>query len=406
MRDAAKILNQMIFFYAVVYFITGIYGGEEQMPLYGCWIAVLTLCCYLMRRYVPKLLWFLLGHLLTAAVGIGVIRIFGFSGGFLAVLLLVLVFSVLLRTLFETELLEEPGYFYLGVLALCFAISAYMGKSERAVNCVMAAFFATLLLKVVYGNLKATDEFIRNRASSTRMDERKLRRLNNGITLLYAGMLGVILALAGMLRTEGISRMITGWFRKVLQMIFGGLASLSGEPEAELAGDTVTSMQPDIGSMEIPETSPVWKALDVVLGVAGTLFVAAGALLIAVLILMAVYRHFYHHQEHPADAEDYAEPLTMRKKLPKEKRKSFFQVFDRSPAKRIRRLYRKSLRTIWKDGKIECFSPKEQLDSDVVKDHFAKEEREEILSLYEKARYSAAEVTETELKRMQDLLQS
>lgn len=404
MKDAAKILNQMIFFYAVVYSITGIYGGEEQMPLYGCWIVVLTLCCYLIRRYVSKLLLFLLGHFLMAGIGIGIIRIAGFSGGVWAILILILVFSVLLRTLFETELLEEPGYFYLGVLMICFAVSVYMGKSERAVNCTMTAFFATLLLKVLYGNLKATDEFIRNRASSTRIDEKKLRGLNNGITLLYIGILGVILALAGMLRTEGISGILSGWLRKLLQMIFGALASLRAEPESELTGDTVTSIQPDIGGLENPETSPVFKILEVILGAAGTLLVIAGVLLMVVLLMKAVYRHFYHHQEHPADAEDYTEPLTMRQKLPKERRKGFFQAFDRSPAKRIRRLYRKSLRTIWRNGKIECFCPKEQLESNAVKDHFQKEEREEILKLYEKARYSAAEVTEAELKRMQELL--
>lgn len=335
MKDALKIINQMIFFYATVNSVTGIYGGEEKMPVYGCQIVLLTLGCYLMRRYISKLFLFLLGHLLVAAAGIGVIKFFDLSGGFLAVLLLLLVYSVLLRTLAETELIDEPGYFYLGVLALCFVICVYMGKSERAVNCVMAAFFVTLLLKVIYGNLKATDEFIRNRASSTRIDERRLKRMNNGITLLYTGILAIILIVVRLFRTEGISEMVAGWFRKFLQQILGPLASLSGETEVEITDQAVEQTVP---SVAISETSPVWKVLDVVFEVVGTLFVVAGILMIAALLITAARRHFYRYQKQSAGGVDYAEPLTVREKLPKEKRKKLFQALDKSPAKRMQKL--------------------------------------------------------------------
>lgn len=406
MKEIVKVLNQIVFFCATVYVILGVYKGEEQILAYVGWIVALVVCTYLIRQNMSRLSGFFLGHFLLAVVGAGLIKLFELSGGFLAVLIAVILFSISLRILVTTDLLEEPGYVHLGVLALCFGLGVYMDISEAVISGVMWAFFATLLLKVFYGNLKATDEFIRNRAVSTRMDEQKLRRLNVGITLFYTGILGGILAIAGLFRTEGISGVILSWFRNILQFIFGGLENLSEKSEPEIVDDAVTSMQPNMGNMEIPETLPVWRILDVLFRAAGIIVVAVGVILIAVLLFRAVYRHFYYHQNQPEDVEDYVEPLTMRKKLSKGERKRFLDAFDRTPAKKIRRIYRKSLKTFGPSGNLEYLSPMEQMESLAEKNGFANAGREEILMLYEKARYSELETTEAEAKRMQELFRN
>ncbi len=404
MKEIVKVLNQIVFFCATVYFILGVYEVGEQILSYVGWIVASAVCTYLIRQNMSKLSAFLLGHFLLAVVGVGLIKLFELSGGFLAVLIVLILFSVSLRILVTTDLLEEPGYVHLGVLALCSVISVYMDLSERVISGVMLAFFATLLLKVFYGNLKATDEFIRNRAASTRMDEQRLRRLNVEITLLYTGILGGILAIVRLFRTEGISRVILSWVRRILQFVFGGLEALSEKSEPEIVDDAVTSIQPNMGNMEVPETSPIWRILDVLIGASGIIIVVVGMILIAVFLFRAIYRHFYYHQNQPEDAEDYVEPLTMRKKLTKGKQKKFLDTFDRSPAKKIRRIYRKSFKTFGPSGNLEYLSPAEQMESLAEKSSFVNARREEILMLYEKARYSESETTEAEAKRMQELL--
>lgn len=403
MKEIVKVLNQIIFFCAAVYSILGVYGGEEQILSYVGWVVALVMCTYLMRQNMSKLFGFMAGHFLLAAVGAGLIKLFGLPGGFLAVLIVIIIFSVSLRFLVTTDLLEEPGYVYLGVLALCFIICVSRNVSEHVINGVMLAFFATLLLKVLYGNLKSADDFIRNRAPSTRIDEQKLRRLNTGITLLYTLILGGILAIVRLFRTGGISRMILNWLRGVLQFIFSGLEGLSEKSEPEMIDDAVTSMQPNMGDMEIPETSPIWRILDILIGVAGIIVVVVGLILIAVLLFRAVYRHFYNHQNQQEDVEDYVEPLTVRKKLPKGERKRFSEAFDRTPAKKIRRIYRKSLKPFGQNGNLEYLSPMEQMEALAENENAAYAGRDEILLLYEKARYSEMEITETEVRRMQEL---
>ncbi len=404
MKEIVKVLNQIVFFCATVYFILGVYEVGEQILSYVGWIVASAVCTYLIRQNMSKLSAFLLGHFLLAVVGVGLIKLFELSGGFLAVLIVLILFSVSLRILVTTDLLEEPGYVHLGVLALCSVISVYMDLSERVISGVMFAFFATLLLKVFYGNLNATDEFIRNRAASTRMDEQRLRRLNVGITLLYTVILGGILAIVRLFRTEGISRVILSWVRRILQFVFGGLGALSEKSEPEIVDDAVTSIQPNMGNMEVPETSPIWRILDVLIGASGIIIVVVGMILIAVFLFRAIYRHFYYHQNQPEDAEDYVEPLTMRKKLTKGKQKKFLDTFDRSPAKKIRRIYRKSFKTFGSSGNLEYLSPAEQMESLAEKSSFVNARREEILMIYEKARYSESETTEAEAKRMQELL--
>ncbi len=236
------------------------------------------------------------------------------------------------------------------------------------------------------------------------MDEQRLRRLNVEITLLYTGILGGILAIVRLFRTEGISRVILSWVRRILQFVFGGLGALSEKSEPEIVDDAVTSIQPNMGNMEVPETSPIWRILDVLIGASGIIIVVVGMILIAVFLFKAIYRHFYYHQNQPEDAEDYVEPLTMRKKLTKGKQKKFLDTFDRSPAKKIRRIYRKSLKTFGSSGNLEYLSPAEQMESLAEKSSFVNARREEILMIYEKARYSESETTEAEAKRMQELL--
>lgn len=403
MKDAIKLLNQMIFLYAAVYFVTGIYGGEEKMPVYGLWIVVLVMCCYLIRLRAGQLSLFLAGHVILTAVGIAFVYFMHLSGGFSAVLLLVETVFVLMRLLPVTDWLEEPGYFHLGAVAAEYLFHWYLNRSQGALNCALGAFVAILLLKVIYGNLKEADEFVRNRASSTKIDEAKFRRLNDRITFCYSGALGLILLATAMNRDNRLFSVLFGGLARLIRSVLGRLENLPEElQETDTAGGAVSMS--GLPSAEQLQASPWGKVFDALAGIVTAVIGAALVILIAVALVKALNRLFYTRQEGRQEAVDYVEPLTTKERIPRAKRRSVFEAFEQNPAKRIRRSYRRTLRRMRFSDRLRCMSPSEQMEAFAKERGLTAQTREEITGIYEKARYANEAVSEAEAKRMMELL--
>lgn len=392
MRDAIKIISQILFFYTITFMAVRAYGDTAQMPVYGVFIFILTLYCYLQRKYVERKVFFVCGHIAAVFLVTAAVWSFNIPKGFAALIILMIVFSLLVRWFPEIRGIEEPGYFQLGVLALIFFQSRYWWKFQGVKDFSFSAFLVMLLLMILYDNLKAADLFIQDRKYSTRMDEKKLKRSNNLFSLLYTGMLVPVLLLVSGFQTDGISR----FFGRLISMILGLIPI--GEPTKHIPEEYV----PMEGVSAEP--SLFIKILLLLLKAAIAIGLIAGAVCFIIRGVKAICHRFSQRTEIGEDIEEYAEPLTVSKRIFPIGTKGLFKTVDQSPSRRVRRMYKKSFRNVWhRTGKeLQNLSPKEQMAAvDIIG-----EKAEELLEIYEKARYSKAEVTEEDVKRMKDITRS
>lgn len=401
MKHVTKLINQIIFWLALAYTVFPETQDFTEWLLCVMWITVLSMLTYLMRETLDRLFVFLAGHVAAGAAGWLVIQALGEGGIMKLALCLILLYSVVLRFLPNGNVWEEPGYFYLGVLAVCFFANSAMDRSSAVRQLALAAFFVALLCKLFYDNLRGADEFIRNRASSTQLDEKKLKRLNIRISLIYVGAVGGILALVGLLRTEGISAAILNAVRHFLQWIFRGLDT-TGEVQ-QVTEAAIESAMPEVGTMPAVDKAPIWAALEIVIEAVVTLLLIVGVIAFVVLMLIALRRHFYGRRMVADSVEDYVEPLTVRKKTEKREKRSIRERLERTPAKRIRKMYQRWMRQLERQEKWSCLSPEEQVRLLADREGLTEQEQKEILALYEKARYSGAQMSEEEARQMQAL---
>lgn len=392
MKDAIKIVTQILFFYSITFMAVRAYGDTAQMSVYGVWILILTLYCYLQRKYVKKQIFLVCGHIAAFFLGIAAVWFFNLPNGFAALTILMIVWSMLVRWFPEIRGIEEPGYFQLAVLALIFFQSRYWWKFQGIQDFSFAAFLVMLLLMILYDNLKAADLFIRDRKSSTRMDEKKLKWSNNLFSLLYTGMLFLVLLLAGGFQTDAVSRFLG----RLISMILGLIPI--GKPTKHIPEEYVP--------MEVVSAEPSLfiKILLLILKCVIAIGLIAGVVCFIIWAVKAICRRFSQRTKIGEDIEEYAEPLTVSKKISPIGAKGLFKALDQSPSRRVRSMYKKSFRNVWRrTGKeLRHLSPEEQMAAlDITG-----EKAEEVLALYEKARYSRAEITEEEVQRMKDLTRS
>ena len=405
MKDVVKSLNHIIFYGAIVSSITGMLGLEEAL-WYGLWTGALGACCYLLRLKIRKLLLFLGAHLLLILWGVaGIIA----GGGFMVygiLLLAVAVLSFLLRLIPGAEQLDQPGYFHIVVLAILFFTATFLGKSSLSVDSGLWGACLVFLLKVLNDNLMAAEEIIESRSGSTRMDVKRLKRQNARLSLVYVGVLGLAIGVAGLFRAEGLGGKIWEALKAFLRFLFSLLPVSDNQQEnvaAPVENQPMEDMFEELG--EASEPSAFARLLEAIVQVVGVVLLVAAVLGAVIFVIVKIYRHFYNRREEEA-AREVTEPLTRREKLSKQKRqKEFAALPPRSPARRIRKIYKKHMKRLEKERGISlaCMSPREQLA-------FWKEEgvepeaAEEVRRLYEKARYSQGQVTEKEAERMKILL--
>ncbi len=403
MKDAVKVLTHMVFYGAAAASITGMLGWERAV-FYGLWTGLLAAGCYLLRRSV-KWLWLFLGtHLLLCLGGIAGIMGQGNFRIYAVLLLAVTVLSFLLRLAPGGYLLEEPGYFHIVVLAILYVIASFLGKGGLAAGSGLWGACLLFLFKVFYDNLTAAEEIIASRSGSTRMDVGKLKRQNTRLSLLYVGILAVALAVAGLIRAEGLGGRIWAGIRAFVRFLASLLpgVDVQQEPAPPMEEPPMQDMLEGLG--EPSEPSVLMQILNVIAQVVGVSLLVAAVLALVIFIIVKIYRHFYSRTEREG-ALEAAEPFTQRERIPRRKReRKELEASRRSPAMRIRRLYKKHMREQNKARGISlaCLSPKEQLAW--TGEAFSAEAAGEVCELYEKARYSDIQVTDKDARRMKILL--
>lgn len=404
MRHVIRVVTHMIVSGTCMLLFAKTFESSWELAGYSFLTMLLVACLYGLRNKV-KSFWMFLGcHLLLLLGGSFLIVMIGTQKWCVAIWCFWILYSVILRLVSAAEYLDEPRGLYVVVLMIeHFGICALEGSVfVQRLNLISTGVI--FLLYLLYRNLDSMDEFIYVGSFSNEVDEQGIRKLNHRLTFLYVGILGALLGVFSLFRLDGLWHTLSRWFRALMRF-WVNLIPMSEPIQPEEEAEMEQGMFNQLQEMVQENEPSVWMQLlgEILRGIIA--FVIVVAILVGIIrVAIRVYRHFYN-KENREEGDKVIEALSFGSKITKERKHGFFERFERSPVKRIRRVYKKSLKRIGAQrmSRLEYLSPDEQVQF-LRNKGLSEEAIDEIKTLYEKARYSAELVTESEAERMRAIL--
>lgn len=404
MRHVIRIATHMIVSGTCMLLFVKTFESSWELAGYSLITMLLVAFLYGLRRKAESF-WFFLGcHFLLILGGSFLIPMIGAYKWYIAIWCFWVLYSVILRLVPAAENLDEPGVSYVVVIAIVYFCICFLEGSVLIQHLSIVATALVFLFYLLYRNLEAMDSFILVGSFSNKIDEQGIRKLNHRLSLLYIGILGALLAIFSLFRVDGLWNTVWGWIRSLLRFLVSLIPmseQIQPEEEAEMKNGMSNLLQEMVPGQEMS----AWKQLlgEIVRGIIAFVIVAV---IIAGMIYAAiyVYRHFYN-KKNREDGDRVIEALSFGIGITKERKPRFFERFERSPARRIRRIYKKSLKRVGAKhmSNFGYMSPDEQVQF-LRKQGISEEAIDEIKYLYEKARYSADLVTDAEVERMRTIL--
>lgn len=404
MKHLIKNLTFMIVSAVVMLFFLKAFDSPWECTEYIVITMLLSVLLYFLRNKTESFWVFLGCHFALLLGGVFLIASVGDYKWYIVIWSFGILYSAILRLVPAAQNLDEPSLIYVGVSAIVhFGIGA-LEVGRVAEHLSLIGTMLILLLCLLYGNLEAMDEFIYLGSFSNKVDERGVSKLNRRISLWYTGALGVLLAIAGFFRIDGLWRTVSGWILNFIRFLVSFIPlseQMPPEEEAEVEKEMTEMLQQTMPEHELP----AWRQLlQEIFRVMITSVIIALIIAIIIYALVYVYRHFYN-KKNREDGDKVIESLSFGEKVTKEKKTRFFERIEKHPAKRIRRIYKKRLKRIGAKGAHSFWymSPEEQVQI-LHKQGVSEETMSEIKDLYEKARYSTDLITDVEVERMRTIL--
>ncbi len=404
MKHLIRIVTHLIVSATVMLLFVNVFESPLELAGYSLLTMLLVAFLYILRNKTESFWVFLGCHFVLLLGGGFLIGVASAYKWYIAVWCFWILYSAILRLVPAAENLDEPRASYIVVLVIeHLAIRALeMGTASQYISLISTVL--VFLLYLLYGNLESMDEFIYLGSFSSKVDEQGVRKLNRRISLLYTGALGVLLAIASLFRVDGLWNTVSGWLRSVLRFLISLIPMTEQIPQEEKV-EAEKEMSNMLEQMAPEQEIPAWRQLmqEIFRGI--IIFVIV-AVIIALIIYAAmyVYRHFYNKKKRE-DGDKVIETISYDERITKEKKTTFFERFEKNPARRIRRIYKKRLKRAGAKN-ITSFwymAPDEQVQL-LRKQGVPEETIDEMKDLYEKARYSTDLVTDVEVERMRTIL--
>lgn len=404
MRHVIRVVTHMIVSGTCMLLFAKTFESSWELAGYSFLTMLLVACLYGVRRRVNSF-WIFLGcHLLLLLGGGFLTVIIGTHKWYVAIWCFWILYSAILRLVPAADHMDEPVVAYIIVLMIeYFGICALEGSLlVQRLNLISTG--VVFLLYILYRNLDSMDEFIYVGSFSNEVDEQGIRKLNHRLTFLYVGILGALLGVFSLFRLDGLWHTLSRWFRALMRFLVSFIP-ISEQIQPEEKEEMEQGMSNLLQEMVQENEPSAWMQLlgEILRGIIA--FVIVAAILVGIIrVAIRVYRHFYN-KENREEGDKVIEALSFGAEITKERKTGFFERFERSPARRIRRIYKKSLKRTGarRMSRLEYLSPDEQVQF-LRNKGLSEEAIDEIRTLYEKARYSADFVTETEAERMRAIL--
>lgn len=407
MKNIIKMLTHMVVWGTAMAIFFNNFGSQREMIVYSLGTAVLAAVCYLLRWKI-KILWiFLASHLLLAIGGFALIPVVGVVGWYKVILLLMIAYSALLRFTPSMASLEKPCRAYISVLAIIYvSLFIYKGTTMAKEICFWSIIFL-FLLKLLHENLEKMDNYVATRSLSAEIDEKKVKSLSTQLSLFYTGAIGALVGGIGLVSMDAIWKTIGGWLDAFIRFLVSLIPSTTTMPETKVEqvtqeGGGLLEMLQGIDNQQTLPQLPEW--VDQVMMVLTVVIILAILISAIVGAIIVAYRYFYSRTK-KEEGEQVVEALDDVEKVGDKKKKRFFERFQRSPARRVRKIYKKNMRKlgIKQMARFSYMSPDEQVQV-LHEKGYGENTVEEVRSLYEKARYGVDIVTNAEADRMRSIM--
>ena len=404
MKQWLRIVTHTIVSGASMLLFTNLIESSRGFVGYTLITMLLAVFLYGLRSKVESFLVFVGSHILLLLGGIFVIINATDYKWYVVIWCFWILYSAIIRLAPAAEWLDEPVVIYVALLGIEYLLICVFELAVTVQWLSLISTFLVFLLYLLYGNLEAMDEFIYLGSFSSKVDEQGLRKMNRRISILYAGILGGLLAIAGMFRVDSLWQTILGWIRKFIRFLVSLIPITEQAPpeeEVEAEEEISNMLQQVVPEQEISE----WRQLmQEIFRVVITLAIVGAIVVGIIYVVLYVYRHFYRKKD-SQEGDKVVESLSFGKSVSKERKPRLSERIEKNPAKRIRRIYKKRLKRIGAKNTSSFWymSPNEQVQL-LRKQGVSEEIIAEIKDLYEKARYSEDLVTDTEVERMRTIL--
>lgn len=406
MRHGIRVVTHMIVSGACMLLFAEAFESSWELVGYSLISMLLVAFLYGLRCKTESFWVFIGSHVVLLLGGIFLIPMVSVYQWYTAIWGGWIVYSAILRLVPAAEYLDEPGVSYVVVLVIEYFGIGVLEGSMFAQKLTLIGTAIVFLLYMFYRNLESMDEFILVGSFSNKIDEQGIRKLNYRLSLLYTGILGALLTVFSLFRVDGLWNTIFEWIRSFVRFLVS-LLPISEQMRPEEEEEMEQGMSNLLQEMMPEQEMPAWKQLlgEIVRGIIA--FVIVAVIIVGIVYaVIYVYRHFYK-KKNLEEGDKVIESLSFGDKITREKKTGFFERFERSPARRIRRIYKKSLKRAGAKHmpNMRYMSPDEQVQF-LRKQGLSEEAIDEMKLLYEKARYSRDLVTDSEAERMRAILSS
>lgn len=398
MSKLLRVASQMVFWCPIILFsawLFKLYGATQWLVL----MTVLTVIGTGFARMVKnKLLGFLCHALVMVVPGILVVtNKLALMALFFGLAIIIL---SLMSTWAESEFMEKPHGFGQFVLFVVYFVGTIMEYPGLVFHFIM--FVAYTFLIFLERNIKENEDYIHGVSYTSVMDIKKMHVVSNMVTFIISlGMLTVCV-IVSMLGQLGPVRALSAFLTSKLKNVLGFLKQIDIDFWANTRDPQNGNKLPDADkdpfqgnanmNGDISELNDT--LLDKVVFWILIIITIIALFVIIFLIFRKLYKKYLLSQKD--GVEENQTIITKAKKARKENLKKTDASY--SNRKAVRKLYKKQVKG--KSGRREDFvnfTPREQVDKSRLEGN---EIKEEILGIYEKARYSKEEITKEDVKNM------
>lgn len=424
LKTIRDILDMILNFLLVlcVEVVIGAVAGLDTIPVYLlCLPAAAPFLFYAARKWVGNLPLFLGIH--AAVVGL----LFYLGGFFPAPILWKIVYTAigLIYAVYSIYVRVTPNRIVpgkksvLGAAIVTIATFFFCDYVNSETGCVRVLW---ILFIWILGYLleKYLENFLfyvsMNRKSAGVMPEKSIFQSGAAMVGAYSGICALLLILCS--RTPLLSRLseMVRWIGIRILRLFFGFLSLFGRESGETiqkAEEEVQQMEPMMEMGEIGEPSVLAEILNQVFITAASLAIIAGIVLFVVWLVRFLIRGFYGRKREKREIvrEDFTEEEE-RLEIFKKQRTVKLPFIGGTPAQRVRRIFKKTVLEVWQKEEEDnpaaiCAKTARELTAGPQKRGLmaGMEEGQEkpeawdkLVSLYERARYTAEELTREDVK--------
>lgn len=386
----SQVLFQVVFYSGMLCLI----NTGDVVSLKGI-VFIIPFCILItiIRRYCDKLWRFLLAILMICVVGIVLNQILLADAVVSFILLFITFLGFIIRIKASAKIFEHPDAVPFSVMAIIYVIMEFAGYTQ-ARQIVFISVFLYILLFLLDRNIQRIQEYIERRRQTTIMAEAKMKKVFCSQLALYITGLALIIILFTAISFRGVYESIVSYQLEITDMKGEANPNEFGQEDIGVNFGEIAGIDEDKG-----EPSVIFIILEKIMSIIMCILLVAALAVSLFIILRVIYNGFYGRRNNKEKEVLFASVET-REYIKKRKSKKKDSEKVKDLRKLLRKLYRKQMAGFWKDtGRSpEVTTPSEQRN---LKNAKGEEVSEEVVELYERARYSNHDITKEDIIRMQ-----